>query len=360
MTRDDEEQSPSLYEEPFRFDFFQAVRLLQAHRGHRAEVGHDSAPTEEAIRFVARASLGFPASAIHDLRPGVGDLPPRMTVAFFGLTGPSGVLPSYFSEAVIEEGEGGALGAFLEIFDHRLISLFYRAWERNHPQQAGTSEARGRFTYYLLALAGRVLDPLLRPAQQDSLPYAGLYADRRRSATGLKGLLFDLLNGEDSPLGQSTEPIAVDIEQFIGHWLPLDPSTRPVLGRGSGEGLGPSAILGRRVRDHRSKIKVRLGPLGYQSFQALLPESSGDAFRRVVTAIREYIGPAFTFDLELQLRSDDVSPARLGSAATRLGRTWVVGRTGGQTRSLLIRTCLSGRRAKVGGSRGGPWSASDS
>lgn len=338
MTQADAAPSPSLYDEPFRFDFFQAVRLLLAQRGHLAAVGSDSAPGEEAIRFVARASLGFPASAIHDLRPGEGDLPPRMTVAFFGLTGPSGVLPSYFSEAVIEEGEGGPLGAFLEIFDHRLISLFYRAWERNHPQLAGTPEGRGRFASYLLALAGRILDSPLAPAQEDDLPYVGLCADRRRSATGLQGMLLDLLNGEDSPLGHCPEAIAVDIEPFVGRWLLLDPSTRPVLGRGSGEGLGPSAILGRRVRDHQGKIRVRIGPLGCQAFQALLPESSGNAFRRVVAAIRQYIGPAFAFDLELQLRPEDVSPARLGSAATRLGRTWLVGRGSGLPLSLLIRT----------------------
>jgi type VI secretion system protein ImpH len=324
MTTTGDDTAPSPYDEPYLFDFFQAVRLLQASRGDRAEVGHDAAPTEEAIRFASRTGLGFPASAVHDLRPGDEARPPRMEVAFFGLTGPSGVLPSYFSETVLEEGDGGPFGAFLEIFDHRLISFFYRAWERNHPHLAGTPEASGRFAGHLLALAGLALDPEIAPRAQDSLPYAGLFANRRRSATGLQCLLLDLLNGDGSPLVQLDEPVAVDVVPFVGRWLTLDAAMRPILGRGPGDGLGPSTIIGRRVRDHRGKFRVRIGPLGLEQFRALLPESTRNALGWVVAAIREYVGPAFAFDLELRLRPEDALSARLGGAdALRLGRTWL-------------------------------------
>jgi type VI secretion system protein ImpH len=318
----DDDQTPSLVDEPYRFDFFQAVRLLHERSGGRAAVGHDHPPATEAVHFEARTGVAFPASAVHDLRPGpTSDAPPHLTVAFLGLTGPSGVLPAYFTETVVEEGPGGPLGDFLNIFDHRLISLFYRAWERSHPHLATTPETRDRFESDLAALAG-----LPRNSQPfELLPYAGLLADRRRSASGLQTLLADLLNGDDSPLPGSHGPVPVDVIPFLGRWLPLDPATRPVLSRSAPAPVGPSTVIGRRVRDHRGKFRVRIGPLARPAFDALMPESTqGEAYSRVVRAIRSYAGPAFEFDLQLVLQPDAATASRLGrSEPVRLARTWL-------------------------------------
>ena len=128
--------TPDLWAEPFAFDFIQAVRAVASPRGNRGSVGHDTAPGHEVVRFSAHRDLGFPASQIHDLVPGSpdGENPPLMTVAFIGLTGPSGVLPTHYTELVIEdsgtEDQPGALADFLDMFHHRLISLSSAPWER--------------------------------------------------------------------------------------------------------------------------------------------------------------------------------------------------------------------------------------
>lgn len=338
------DEAPELAERAYLFDFFQAVRLLQGRADAGEPIGRDSPPAREAVRFAARAGLGFPASAVHDVREAGGR--PHMTVSFFGLTGPSGILPTYYTEMVIEEGEGGPLGAFLGMFDHRLISLFFRAWERNHPHLAADPGLRARFDGYLLALAGLAPDPSRAdPGGRSYLPYAGLFANHRRSATGLRGLLEDILNGPDSPLGAPREPIEVDIIPFIGRWLPLDPRARPRLGPpGSGNRLGPGTLIGRRARDHRGKFRVRLGPLGLDTFLALLPEAPGRAHAALVEVVRDYAGPEFGFDVELVLRAEDVPSTRLGRGpdAVRLGRTWATAR--GSRVPLGIR--LSGSRPR--------------
>jgi type VI secretion system protein ImpH len=124
----------TLFEEAYRFDFFQAVRLLERLQPDCVPVG--GRPGREAVRFRARASLSFPASAIHQLdRPDGPDTPVAMTVAFMGLTGPSGVLPICYTELLMNAIRAGdrTLAAFLDLFHHRLISFFYRAWEKYRP-----------------------------------------------------------------------------------------------------------------------------------------------------------------------------------------------------------------------------------
>src|ERR1043165_7020806 len=89
--------------EPYRFSFFQAVRLLTRLHGEREPVGGDGPPSREVVRFRSHVSLGFPPSEIHDLTEHPdGQGTPTMTVAFMGLTGTAGVLPRHYTEHLLE------------------------------------------------------------------------------------------------------------------------------------------------------------------------------------------------------------------------------------------------------------------
>jgi len=125
----------------------EAVRLLQrlaAERlhedaaPHRHAVGEDHAPKQEAVRFRALPSHGFPPGSISEIRPssdrgadenGKG---PELVTAFMGLVGPAGVLPRHYTTLLIERirEKDFALRDFLDPFHHRIVSLFYRAWEK--------------------------------------------------------------------------------------------------------------------------------------------------------------------------------------------------------------------------------------
>src|SRR5262245_2039920 len=135
----------ALFEEPYRFDFFQAVRLLQCQaRPECAAIGQAGPPAHEAVRFLARRGLAFPASSIDRIEPPADPRnPATMTVSFLGLTGPSGVLPRVYTELIPERPRGGdrALAAFFDLINHRVISLFYRGWQHHsvaldaHPEE---------------------------------------------------------------------------------------------------------------------------------------------------------------------------------------------------------------------------------
>jgi type VI secretion system protein ImpH len=324
----------SLFQEPYRFSFFQAVRLLAQLDQDREPVGRDTRPGREPVRFVARSGLSFPASSIHDLRPAVVDRDlappgtPVMTVAFMGLTGPMGVMPTFYTEKLIEEflrcrrikrDSIPPLAAFFDLFNHRLISLYFRAWDKNHPFSDWAPSAREPLDRAVFSLAGLHV-PTTRGeatlAGDALLFYAGLFASRHRHASGLE----DLLKGY---FGERVEVI-----QFVGRWLALAPGDRSRIGaRGVNNQVRRNLIVGSRVWDEQGKFRVRVGPLTYERYTEFLP--GRPAFRSLVKVARLYIGPEYAFDVQLVLRKEDVPLCRLGADAARpqLRRTsWLMSR----------------------------------
>ena len=114
---------------PWEFQFFQAVRLLERLQPDRKAIGRFVSPRFEAVRFVVTPRMAFPASQIHGIT-WPDDGPPLMMINFLGMTGPSGMMPLYYTELILERHrqKDKALSAFLDLFNHRMVSLFYQAW----------------------------------------------------------------------------------------------------------------------------------------------------------------------------------------------------------------------------------------
>ena len=314
-----------LFEEGYRFDFFQAVRVLERFHPHRQPVGRDASPSREVVRFHADLSLSFPPSAIHEVAPsddGAG--PAQMTVAFMGLTGPLGVLPRHYTELLLERvrRKDVALRDFLDLFNHRLISLFYRAWEKYHfpiafERALVRGESYDRLSLYLFHLIGMGTQGLrgrLEVEDEALLYYVGLLAQQPRSASTLGGLLQDYFS------------VPVNITQFVGRWLPLSEANRTRLGAGEVNNvLGESAVAGSCAWDQQARFRLRVGPLTFAQFCQFLP--SGSAFRPLVAVTRFYAGEELDFDVQLVLKAAEVPGCRLGQTgaqAPRLGwSTWL-------------------------------------
>jgi type VI secretion system protein ImpH len=314
-----------LFEEGYRFDFFQAVRVLERLYPERQPVGRDANPSDEAVRFRSHLSLSFPPSAIYEIaRAEDGGGPARMTVAFMGLTGLLGVLPRHYTELLLErmrrKDEG--LRDFLDLFNHRLISLFYRAWEKYrfpiaYERAVSKGEGDDRFTRHLFDLIGlgtKGLRGRLEVEDEPLLFYTGLLAQHPRSASALEGLLKDYFE------------VPVTVTQFIGQWLPLSEANRSRLGWGEvNNALGVSAVAGKHVWDQQAKFRLQLGPLTFTEFRRFLPSSDG--FRTLVAITRLSAGEEFDFDVQLILRGAEVPWCRLGGSgehAMRLGwSTWL-------------------------------------
>lgn len=306
-----------LSETPQEFRFFQAVRLLQLVSGSQSVVGRFASPSDEAVRFSSRQSLGFPASQIYDLEFREG-APPKMTVNFMGLTGPVGELPVFYTAYVIQRIRlrDNTLADFLDLFNHRIISLFYRCWEKYRftvPYERG--EIAG-LTHNLLDIAG-LGTPGLRGRQpvddRAFIYYAGLLSQKPRSAQGLKQILEDYFE------------VDVEVVQFLGFWRPLDPEMLCRLVDEDVEGsestmLGGGAVAGDEVWDPQSAVRLRLGPLTLEKYLEFLPD--GAAFPRLQAMCRFYAGQDIDFEIQLVLRREEAPKCQLGAvgaAAPRLG-----------------------------------------
>ncbi|HZI40197.1 MAG TPA: type VI secretion system baseplate subunit TssG, partial [Gemmatimonadaceae bacterium] len=256
-----------LFAEPWSFDFFQALHLLERLQPDRATVGGFADPRQEAARLTTTTSVAFPASEIQALN--AGTKPPRMAVNFLGLTGPQGTLPLAYSLYVAERVRAGdyALKEFLGIFDHRILSLFYRAWEKTHITVAHGEEKRDWLTRHLLDLVGfgnAALRDRLPLRDEALLFYAGLLGLPTRPAGALEQLLADFFG------------VPVRIDQFVGAWYPLERATQSELGddASASSQLGFGAVAGDEIWDQQSRARIRIGPLSRAQYDDFLPGGS--------------------------------------------------------------------------------------
>ena len=305
-----------LYRESYRFQFFQAVRLLERLHPERKHIGHHEDPDDEAVRCRSRVSLAFPPSEIYAIEPsdaGERALPDTMWVNFMGLAGVSAPLPAHYASLLSDpstRSQTAAMNAFLDIFNHRLISLFYRAWEKYRFPIAYERDGADTFSEYLYCLIGLGTPGLrgrLHIDDQILLYYAGLLAQRPRSAVALEGILEDYFG------------VAIQVVQFQGEWFDVNTDVLSSLGAGgANHELGVSAVLWERIWDPQSRFRVNVGPLTYAQFKDFLPGSDG--YVHLVELTRFFVGEDVNFEVRPVLRRDEVPWCELGGGeAVRLG-----------------------------------------
>lgn len=311
---------------PYDFSFFQAVRLLQRMAGSTDPLGSFRNPAQEPVRLATHASLAFPAAEIQSLDLDREDLPPKMTVNFFGMHGPLGVLPTRYTELIIERmyARDHTLRDFLDIFNHRMISLLYRAWEKyRYPVAYERASLYGRgpgrdgdaFTGYLLDLIGLGTKGLRnRQAVPDQtlISYEGLFAQFPRSAMAFKAILSDYFGAQ------------VEVQPFAGTWRPLDAGSRTCLddGKSQSERLGIGIVLGDEVWDQQSVVRVRIGPMPLEQYKEFLPD--GSAYEPLKAMSKFFCGDDLDVEVQLVLRREDTPRFGLGgdeALPPRLG--WV-------------------------------------
>ena len=295
----------ALRREPFSFDFFQAVRLLERLMPQREPVGKFVNPKREVVRFGAHPSVSFPPSQIHSIIT-EGDRPAQMTVNFMGLTGPLGVLPHYYTELVIHRvrAKDSAMRDFFDLFNHRFISLFFQAWQKYRFTVAYERGERDRFSHHLLDLIGLGTQGLQnrQAVDDDSLIYyAGLLGQWPRSACALRQVLTDYFQ------------VPVEIEQFAGGWYRLDKETQCCFDEGINfsEQLGLGAVVGDEIWDQQSSVRVKLGPLSLTQYQDFLP--NGTAYQPLRGLLSFFAGAEFDFEVQLILDRNEVPRCELGA-----------------------------------------------
>lgn len=314
MAASSREQSPDLGQpylrellktRPTAVAFFQAVRLLERIQPERRPVGHFHEPFTEVARFAVHPSLAFPASEVEGIT-WPENAPPRVEINFFGLTGPQGVLPYPYTEFIVHRLSARDRTArdFVDLFHHRILSLFYRAWQKYRLTVTYQPDGDDQFTQHLFDLVG-LGTPGLRKRQQvrdESLAfYAGLVGMQQRSAAAMQHVLEDYFG------------VPVAIEQFVGRWYDLEPDAQCCLdGRDlPSRVLGVGAVAGDQVWDHQASVRVRIGPLSLARYKDFLPGCPG--YNALHALTKFYAGGQLDFDIQLVLARAEVPEYELGA-----------------------------------------------
>ncbi|MEQ1759506.1 MAG: type VI secretion system baseplate subunit TssG [Vicinamibacterales bacterium] len=304
----------ALAETPYRFDFYQTLRRLECVDPDAPRWGSARTPSQESVRFGQEADVSFaPASLASFTSSGEG-VPPRLRVLLFGLLGPNGALPIHLTEFVRDRSRNHGdptLARFLDLLHHRFITLFYRAWAQAQPHVSHDRARDDRFLAYTGAVIGLYGSAL---TQRDGLHrlakpfHAGALVRQTRDAEGLRAILTSFFG------------VKTAIQEFVGHWMTLEPSQRTAL---SGSAvLGSGAVLGSRVWDRQHKFRIVFGPLTLNQYESFLP--GGFRLTQLVDWVRFHVNLEFDWDVRLVLARREVPLLRLG--AGRLGWTTWLGR----------------------------------
>ena len=301
---------------PWEFQFFQAVRLLERLQPEREPVGRFVPPWREAVRFGSTPRLAFPASQIHALTFEQGK-PAGMLINFMGMFGPQGLLPLYYTELILERHrhKDKVLSSFLDMFNHRMVSLFYQAWEKYRVTVAYERGERDRFSHILLDNLGLGTNFLQQRQiiRDDSiLFYSGLLSLHTRPAAGLRQILWDYFD------------VPVEIEQLVGAWHPLEENNQCKFDKANSfsEQVGQGAIVGDEIWDQQSGVRIRLGPLSLKQYLDFLP--TGTAYEPLKAILRFFSGWEIDYEVQLVLNRKEVPGCMLGDEgeqAPKLG--WV-------------------------------------
>lgn len=300
---------------PYQWSFFNAVRRIECVCSELPRIGCALHANEDPVRFGQSTSLAFPPAEIERCVRGEDGGPDWLMVHFLGLLGCNGPMPLHFTEYVHNRGKHHrdyTLAAFLNMFHHRMLCLFYRAWAVNQ-QTVSFDRGDDPFGGYIAGLIGLGFDSL---RDRDDVPdvaklhYAGRLMCPTAHAAGLQAVLREYFG------------MPVAIEEFVGQWLEIPEENRCRLGADPSAGrLGISCIAGSRIWDCQQKFRLRFGPMTLASYEGLLPGSDG--LGQLVAWVRTYVGLALEWDLQLVLRADEVPATRLGSSG-RLGwTTWL-------------------------------------
>ena len=308
-----------LTENPEQFDFFQAVKIIEQLEDRLAAPHSGSGTRVKNIKFSSAVSQVFPATNIKDIKLSNGEgRPAEIEVNFMGLAGAHGPLPQPLSQVVIDEtrSKNKAAAAFLDIFNHRLIQLFYESKARVSASLAtviGDKHPLGENILATAGLAGIDRNDKLGIPKLGLMRFCGLLAMRPLSRQAIEKLISGLFN------------VPVKVNEFIGRWLRIDVEQQTRIG-GNGQNniLGSSAVVGRRVWDQSGGMEIEIGPLPQKFFPEFL--KNGEQFNSLKEVVDLCVDSSISVRIRLVAERNTRHKAKLARDGNiRLGwSSWLL------------------------------------
>lgn len=320
----------TFFSEPYRFEFQQAVRILERLHAAWRLLGDAFAPDQEIVQLKSNVYLSAPPSDIYTYEAQKGALwgRPVLTVNFLGIAGLQGPLPLPYTERIMERraAKDFALDDFLQIFNHRLLSIFRRIYKKSSIGTADVGPEETQVGSAVQAFAGMGIASLRnrqRLPDRALMGFSGLLWHQPQSATMLTNMIKDFFN------------VPACVQPFSPAWKRMKASDQSRLGAtlGQHQKLGKVACLGRRFWDELAGVHVVLGPLDLKAYEKFLPQGTGYAM--LLDMMRYTLPPELDIDLSVRLKADQIPPSVLGKGA-QLGYVGVLMSADGRSCSDLV------------------------
>ncbi len=311
-----------LLEQGYSFEFFQAVKLLEDANPNAPSVGGLGPVSEEVIRIRPNKDLAFPPGDVQRIDRKVvnhGEDNERETFEvfenFMGLYGASSPLPPFVADMIAQNySDEDPLRDFLDIFNHRALSLRYKGWKKHCLAAMFRSDFDDPATMVFCALLGY---DKLAPREEwvippeRLIPYAGRLAGGSQSVSGLEVVVSDFFAVED-----------VRVQQFLPRRIKLTENDQNRLGApGQNCKLGDNLVLGDELHDVCGQFRLSIGGLTFEEFKKFQPGEP--AFKELVFLVRLYTRNQLGFEIELHLQREAAGSMLVSSMIERnaLGRS---------------------------------------
>jgi type VI secretion system protein ImpH len=300
---------------PEQYTLFSALRRIEQVYRDRPRLGESRKALDDPVRVVQRPTLCFAPSEVADFEED-GRTIPRIGQFGFGVFGPNGALPLHLTELAYSrerQADDPTLSDFVNAFQHRFASLFYRAWANADPCTSFDRSEADDFRLYLGALIG--IGPKPARERDDVLDYAklsrcGLLAPQSRSAEALEQIVTDYFD------------LRAQINPFVGAWLNIPRAAYCRLGASPEYvTLGLTATLGEATWQCQSRFEITLGPLGIADFVNFLPGARG--LSHLKSLVRLYTNEEWSWHVRLLLEPAEIPPLQLGRSGWLGWTTWL-------------------------------------
>ncbi len=305
--------------EPYKYDFYQFMRLIECMYPDKQRFGYSVKPSDDAIRMGQLPSMQFAPGALARFEMNA-DYPAVLKVFFFGLFGPNGPLPIHLTEFArhrMNIARDPTFAEFADLFHHRLLSLFYRAWADKEPTTQLDRPHNDRFSIYvgsLLGIAERSQQQRDDICDHTKFHFAAHLGCQTKHADGLIAVL------------RSYFQVPIAMEEFVGEWLTIPKDGLCCLNADQQTGqLGVSATIGLHSWQCIHKFRLIAGPLDLQQFESFLP--NGKKITAFSDLVKNYIGFEFKWDLNLILKKNEVPAIRLGKYGWLGWNSWLSARS---------------------------------
>lgn len=319
MARGQRRKSPSLedilVEQAAQFEFHAFIKVLEELNPQAASLGVGEDPQKEMVSFRTHVGFDFSPTDIRSFGESDEDMPPQLTVDFFGIAGHPGPLPTPYAQILMNNDRRGdtAFHFFLDIFNHRFISILQRIRKKywiglatDPPENTMVGQCLKSF----LGLGTPFLPARMTIPDRSLFPYGGLLWGAPRSLVGLQQILSSFFR----------VPIAID--EYQGKWVSVPLSQRSMLGKsGRFNVLGKDAILGDRFWNQKGFITIHVGPLTFSQYMSFL--KSGKSYDALCDLVIYYRGNSTDFRVNLILDRREIPKTSLGKGAALSWTAWL-------------------------------------